>query len=105
MYEERFIPQTGRTGRHAHELPDGDGLGSSPVRAWAHMEDATYLAIEFCSRVHTDHGKYGSYESGQTRNGIDLPKGGDKIKALGRATRPNSQYKPISSSGRVDALG
>jgi len=43
-----------------------------PVRAWAHIEDETYLAIEFCSRVHTDHGKYGSYESGKTRNGIDL---------------------------------
>ena len=82
-------------------MPDGDGLGSSLVRAWAHIEDATYLAIEFCSRVHTDHGKYGTQESGQTRNGIDLPKGGDKI----RSTRPNSQYEPISSSGRVDALG
>jgi hypothetical protein len=31
-----------------------------PVRAWAYIEGATYLAIEFGSIVHTDHGKYGS---------------------------------------------
>ena len=32
-----------------------------PVRAWrTYLEDATYLAIEFCARVHTDDGKYGS---------------------------------------------
>ena len=38
-------------------------------------EDTTYLAIGVGSNVQTDELKYDGQESGQTRNGIDLPKG------------------------------
>jgi len=75
--------------------------------AWAHIEDATYLAIEFCSRVHNDHGKYGTQESGQTRNGIDLPKGEIKlelwVEQQGRIVNTNP-YRPAVGSTPSDDL-
>jgi len=55
------------------------------------IKDATYLAIIWSCNVNADHAKYDGQESGQTRNGIDLPKGADKIRALGRATKPNKK--------------
>ena len=71
------------------------------------MEDTTYLAIEFCTRVHTDHGKYGTQESGQTRNGIDLPRGEIKselwVEQQDRIVNTNP-YRPVVGSTPSDDL-
>jgi hypothetical protein len=61
-----------------------------------HIKDATYLAISLGCNVHIDQDKYDGHESGQTRNGINLPKGADKMRDLGQATKPviTNPYRP-----------
>ena len=76
-YQQTFIPHTGRIRRHAHKLDDVLDLRIIAYQGTgAHgIEDTTYLAIGVGCNVQTDELKYDGQESGQTRNGIDLPKG------------------------------
>jgi hypothetical protein len=75
-YQQIFIPQTGRIGRHAHKLENGldlrviayQGVGAHEI------EDTIYLAIGVGCNVQNDEAKYDGQESGQTSSGIDLQK-------------------------------
>jgi len=89
-----------REAGHTHELEDDLDLKPWLVRTQVHMGqtmDTTYMAIVWGCRVKVHQGKDHGHESRYARNRVDLWKGADKARVLGRATKPERKCASLQT--------